>query len=540
MHFLRFFRYKTIHKSLAQKVKYSVCDILKQCILMLFVIILVSGCSVHKRVSMAQKSFEIGEYTQAAALYKKAYSKQKNKFLKGEYSFYMGECYRITNKPTKAASSYSKAVRYKYSNRDAQFYLAESYRKAGKIAKALPEYETYLKEVPADIRAQRGLASCLMVQKKPEKTRYQVEKVKRFRSRYSDYSPAYANNSYDYVIFSSMRTSAKKKLKNKITGQGTSSLYYSKLNAKGEWEEPELMDEPINVEGVDDGAPNISMDFKQLYYTRCMYDNDQPMGASIVLSQRTGGKWGEPATIQIGQDSVSIVIAHPAISPDGGSLYFVSDREGGYGGKDIWVSHKLGEAWGKPENLGSAINTPGNEEFPYVRMDGTLYFSSDTQIGYGGLDIFKAKINEKGEWEISNMGEPVNSEGDDFGIVFKGNKEEGLLSSSRGSTKGVDDIYHFIRPQLKFKLNGKIVNQNGEEVAGAYLRLIGSDGTVSKINAPTDGVFTVDLKPDTDYVFLIAAKGYLNQKINVSTVGEQNDKDFAFDVVMEKPIKRVP
>ncbi len=241
------------------------------------------------------------------------------------------------------------------------------------------------------------------------------------------------------------------------------------------------------------------------------------MGASIVLSQRTGGKWGEPAAIQIGTDSVSVVIAHPAISPDGESLYFVSDREGGYGGKDIWVSHKSGDTWGEPENLGSAINTPGNEEFPYVRMDGTLYFSSDTQIGYGGLDIFKATKNEKGEWEIVNMGEPVNSDGDDFGIVFKGNMEEGMFSSSRGSTKGVDNIYHFIRPVLKFKLNGKIVNENGEEVVGAYLRLIGSDGTVSKINAPSDGVFTVDLKPDTDYVFLIAAKGYLNQKINVSS-----------------------
>ncbi len=500
-------------------------------------LIVLSGCSVGKKVSMAQKAFEIGEYTESAALYKKAYSKQKNKYLKGEYSFYMGECYRITNKPTKAASSYSKAVRYKYSNREARFYMAESYRKAGKIEKAIPEYEAYLEEVPADIRAQRGLASCMMMQNKPEETRYQIEKIKKLRSKFSDFSPAYANDSYDYLIFTSMRTEAKKKSKNKITGQGTSNLYFSKINAKGEWEEPEIMEEPLNAEGVDNGVPNISIDFKQLFYTRCRYEKDTTMGAEIVASQRTGGKWGEPATIEIGEDSV--VIAHPALSPDGELLYFVSDRDGGYGGKDIWVSHKYSQGWSKPENLGSAINTPGDEMFPYVRMDGVLYFSSDTQVGYGGLDIFKAEKDKKGEWEVVNMGEPMNSEGDDFGIVFKGKSEEGIFSSSRGSTKGIDNLYEFILPQLQFKLNGSIKNKNGEVVSGAYMRLIGSDGTTMKVNAPTDGTFAVDLKPNTDYVFLVAAKGYLNQKIKLTTTGEMNDKDFVFEVVMEKPLKKV-
>ncbi|WP_430935580.1 tetratricopeptide repeat protein [Saccharicrinis sp. 156] len=500
--------------------------------------VLVIGCSGGKKITQAQKAFEIGEYTKAAELYKRAYSGEKNKYNKGEYSYFMGECYRITNKPTKAASAYSKAVRYQYPVREAQLYMAECYRKAGKLEKAIPEYEAYLEKVPADIRAQKGLASCMMMQKEPKDNRYIVEKIKDLNSKFSDFSPAYAGKSYDYVIFSSMRTEAKKRKKNRITGQGTSSIYYSKINSKGEWTDPEAFEEPINNPAYDDGAPNVSPDGKTLYYTRCRFDNEQPIGAEIVYCTRSGGKWAEPEVIVIGEDSM--VVAHPAIDPAGETLYFASDREGGYGGKDIWRTHKTKDgAWGEPENLGSAINTKGDEMFPYVREDGILYFSSDTHIGFGGQDIFKAVPDEEKEWIVSNMGSPVNSNSDDFGIVFKGKLEEGIFSSSRGSSKGIDNLYSFVLPKLHFTLNGTITNVNQEIVAGAYLRLIGSDGTTMKINTPSDGTFKVKLKPDTDYVFLVAAEGYLNQKVKFSTAGEMDDKDFAFDVTLEKPTIKV-
>ncbi|TLX70673.1 tetratricopeptide repeat protein [Labilibacter sediminis] len=508
-------------------------------IVLLTVLLVFTACSGGKKVSQAQKAFEIGEYTKAAELYKRAYSGEKNKYNKGEFSYFMGEAYRLTNKPTKAASAYSRAVRYKYPVREARLYMAESYRKAGKLEKAIPEYEIYLEEVPADVRAQRGLASCMMLQKNPKDNRYIVEKIKGLNSKYSDFSPAYAGKSYDYVIFSSMRTESKSKRKNKVTGQGTSSIYYSKIDAKGEWTEPEAFEEPINYPQFDDGTPCVTLDGKQLYFTRCRYDNTKPMGAEIVSCSRTGGKWGEPEAITMGDDS--LVVAHPAISSDGETLYFVSDRDGGYGGKDIWKTKRTGEGgWGEPENLGFAINTPGDEMFPYVRMDGTLYFSSDTHIGFGGQDIFRAEMNEEeGQWEINNMGAPINGPSDDFGIVFKGKSEEGIFSSSRGSTKGIDNLYSFILPKLKFTLNGKIVNKNSEVVEGAYLRLIGSDGTTLKVKVPADGSFKVKLKPATDYVFLVAAEGYLNQKVKFSTSGEVDDKDYQFDIVLEKPIQKV-
>ncbi len=496
------------------------------------------SCSSGKKVMQAQKAFEIGEYTKAAELYKKAYSKEKNKYNKGEYSYFMGECYRIVNRPTKAASAYSKAVRYNYPVREAQLFMAECYREAGKIDKAIPEYEAYLEKVPADIRAQKGLASCMMMQKDPKANRYIVEKIKALNSKFSDFSPAFVGKSFDYIIFSSMRTEAKRRRKNRITGQGTSALYFSKIDSKGKWSEPEAFEEPINNPGFDDGAPNVSNDGKSLYFTRCRFDNEHPIGAEIVYCARSGGKWAEPETIVIGEDS--LVVAHPAINAEGNVLYFVSDREGGFGGKDIWKTEALSEGqWGEAQNLGSAINTPGDEMFPYMREDGVFYFSSDSHKGFGGLDIFKAELDEEEQWQVVNMGMPVNSNGDDFGITFKGDQEEGVFSSSRGSSKGVDNLYSFILPKLNFSLNGTITNVNGEVVQNAYLRLIGSDGTALKVNAPSDGTFKVKLKPDTDYVMLIASEGYLNQKIKFSTSGEMDDKDYAFDVVMEKPMQKV-
>ena len=505
----------------------------------IFLSIIIIGCSGGKRISQAKKAFEIGEYAKSAELYKRAYSREKNKYNKGEYSYFMGECYRITNKPTKAASSYSKAVRYNYPVREAQLYMAECYRKAGKLDKAIPEYEAYLEKVPADTRAQKGLASCMKMKKEPKDNRYEVAKIKRLNSKFSDYSPAYAGKSFDYVIFSSMRTEAKQRRKNRVTGQGTSALYYSKIDSKGEWTDPEAFEEPINNPAFDDGAPNIGSDGKSLYFTRCRFNNEEAMGTEIVLCSRKGGRWEEPQTIAIGTDSSSIVIAHPAISPDGNELYFVSDREGGLGGKDIWKTLKGKNGWGEPINLGVAINTKGDEMFPYMRQNGILYFSSDTHIGFGGQDIFKAEPDEEKGWIVSNMGSPINSNSDDFGIVFKGKEEEGIFTTSRGSSKGIDNLYSFVLPKLHFTLNGSIKNKNNEIVEGAYLRLIGSDGTTMKINTPSDGTFKVKLKPDTDYVFLVAAKGYLNQKVKFSTAGEMDDKDYNFDVVMVKPTIKV-
>lgn len=495
--------------------------------------IVLTSCSVGNKMGNANKAYLIGEYDRAAKQFKKAYNKEKNRYTKGEIAFYLGECYRITNKPRKAASYYSKSVRYKYENIEAELFLADAYLASGKLEEAEESYQSYLDKKALDRRAQNGLASVRLVNNDSIRTRYQVEKVKGLSAtRFSDFSPGYASTDYDQVYFSSMRTEKKSRKRNRITGQGGSNIYIAKIDAKGQWTDPEPLDESINTT-FDEGAGTMSSDGKSMYFTRCPYDNEKPLSAEIHVVSRSGGKWGEPNQITIGTDSV--LVAHPAISPDGNTLYFVSDRPGGYGGNDIWKAEKGGEeGWGEPVNLGNVINTPGDEMFPYLRMDGTLYFSSNAHVGYGGLDIYRAVFDEEaGYYKVSNMGRPINSESDDFGIAFKGMEEEGLFSSSRGSSKGIDNIYSFILPKLEFSMRGKVFNQKDESpLSEAYVKLIGTDGTNIKLNVKDDGAFGINLNKQTDYVFMVANKSYFNYKKNFSTIGLSDNTVFEFEVPM--------
>ncbi len=500
--------------------------------LITFFLIILSGCSGGSKLGNANKAYLIGEYDRAAVQFKKAYKKEKNKYTKGEISYYLGECYRKTNKPKKATIQYARAVRYNYEMADAGLFLGDCLLASQKYEEAIEAYEEYLTKEPLDKRAHNGIASCKLALNDSITSRYTVAKIKKLsNTRYSDFSPGYASSDYDQVYFSSMRTEKKKRKKSRITGQGGSNIYMAKIDAKGEWTDPELLDETINSE-FDEGSATMSADGKEMYFTRCRYDNEQPRSAEMFMVSRSGGKWGEPAQIEIAD---SLLVAHPAISHDGETLYFVSDMPGGRGGKDIWMAKKGGEGgWSEPVNMGNVINTAGDEMFPSTRMDGSLYFSSNAHVGYGGLDIYRAVYNEeKQDWEVHNLGRPINSDGDDFGIAFKGLEEAGIFSSSRGSSKAVDNLYEFSLPKLEFSMKGQVYSRKDEEpITDAYLRLIGTDGTNVKLNIRNDGTFGAKLAPQTEYVFMVASKGYFNYKHKLSTVGLGDNKDFEFEVGM--------
>jgi peptidoglycan-associated lipoprotein len=496
-----------------------------------YIILNLQGCSIGNKYSAGKKAYDIGEYHRAIPLLKKAYSKEKNKYAKGEISYFLGDCYNRINLPIKAASSYSKSVRYKYEVREAELYMADSYLNAGKYEKALEAYESYYEKVPRSLRAANGVKSCKMVMENPGVERYQVEKVKALNSKHSDFCPVYSGKDFDQVYFTSMRTKKKKRKRNQITGQGGANIYFSHIDSKGKWTEPEALDEPINT-SFDEGTGSLTADGKEMFYTRCRYEKEEATDPEIFQMNRSGGRWSEPVKVVLGIDSV--MMAHPAISPDGKTIYFVSDIPGGEGGKDIWKSINDGGNWSAPVNMGKDINTAGDEMFPYVREDGTLYFSSDSHVGYGGLDIYKATTKEtaNGEiWEITNMGLSINSYADDFGIAFKGADEEGLLSSTRGSSRGIDNLFSFIKPKLEFALEGSVFSKKtGKPVQGAYMRLIGTDGTNIKLTIAEDGSFEMKLKPKTEYVQLVAAKGYFNHKEKFSTKDELENKTYKFEI----------
>jgi peptidoglycan-associated lipoprotein len=259
-----------------------------------------------------------------------------------------------------------------------------------------------------------------------------------------------------------------------------------------------------------------------------------------MVSTRSGDKWSEPKNIGLLPDS--LVSAHPSLSKDGLALYFVSDLGGGYGKKDIWKVTRIrqGDAWSKPVNLGPDINTTGDELFPYLREDGTLYFSSDGLIGLGGLDIFKATQQPDGSWAVLNLKSPVNSFADDFGIAFEENNEKGIFSSTRKG-RGDDDLYTFELPPLRFNVTGLVKDEKtGTPIPSSVVQLIASDGSNLQAETGAVGDFKFALKPDVDYIFLASKRGYLNGKEKETTKGQDKSRDFMVTILLtgiDKPIE---
>ena len=493
-----------------------------------------------------KKAFEIGEYDRAISKLSKAYSKPGlPRGEKGEYAFYLGECYRLRGQFKKAISYYKTAVRYKYSDDIAELYLGECQRAAGDFEGARESFEIYLHNHKNDPRARNGLESIKMAEKEWNKivsfnpavvpdSGYIVGLAKQFNSKYSDYSPAFVGDGYDVVYITSMRVPKRKRKMNRVTGQGNSGIYMVKIDGQGKWTDPEHLDEPF-ANSIDDGTPSLTSDGKTMYFTRCPYSETGDNQPQIFETTRSGGRWSEPVRVIPGGDS-TMMAAHPAISPAGTTLYFVSDCEypGAMGGKDIYKTEKTGNGWSKAENLGALVNTRGDEMFPYVRINGDLYFSSNGQPGFGGLDIFVAHLDEKGLYRVSNMGLPINSAADDFGIIFKDKHEEGYFSSGRASTKGIDNIYSFLLPPMVLAMAGTVATSDGAVAKNIFVHIVGTDGTNVRLKPDDNNQFAFTPEKDVDYVILCGADGYKNQKLKFSTQGKTKSETMILNVKLEK------
>jgi peptidoglycan-associated lipoprotein len=484
---------------------------------------------------------EIGEYYQSIDQYRKAYRSQKLSNEKGEIAFRIGECYYHLSEFGKATVWYKNAIKRKFDNPECLFHYAECLRATQKYDDALVWYQTYLVIKPDDQWAKNGIESCKMAKSWLDKpSRYIVNPVKELNSRQNDYSPAFVGGRDNEVIFTSTRETSTGRRNSAITGTRNADLYTSKFEIqKQKWEKPKLLEENRIIDTPDeDGAATLSDNGALMIFTRCQYDKTKDQGARLFSTNQSHGEWSEPTLLELVGDS--LIAAHPSLSADGTKLYFVSDRPGGYGGKDIWVATESGGLFVNPENLGPEINTPGDEMFPFIRDNGELYFSSNYLPGLGGLDIFKAVKDDKGHWTVENMKAPINSPGDDFGISFiKGETEKGLFSSNRKGSQS-DDLYSFFLPPKIFNAFGDIYNQEtNQKIDGALVRIIGTDGTNLKIRAD-GGHFQYKLKPGTEYVIAAFKDGYLNDKARLTTSGLEDSKDFNFTFKLaptDQPIK---
>jgi peptidoglycan-associated lipoprotein len=492
-----------------------------------------------KKAERAYEFYRSGEYYEAIDQFKDAYSKTKDKALKAEMVFMVSECYRMINDPRNAELWYKKAIRSSYSKPEAQYWYADALKMNGKYQLAIDEFRKYKQLVPGDARADQQIRACeLAIEwlKNPEA--YKVDEIKDINSKDDDFSPAYARDDFGVIYFTSAREDAKGNKTHGATGQSFTDIFESRIDKKSKWSMPVPV-EALNSE-FEDGSPSISSDFKEIYFTRCEAGKREKKGCKIMVSNRQGDNWSEPKDVGILPDS--LVSAHPAISPDGLTLYFVSDIPGGFGGKDIWFVTRAStsDPWSKPQNAGPDINTRGDELFPYVRNDGVLYFSSNGLIGMGGLDIFKAVAQPDGSWVVQNLRPPINSSADDFGISFKGTSEAGIFSSTRkGRTN--DELYSFELPPLRFNITGLVKDEKtGVPIQASLVQLIASDGTNLQTETGASGDFKFALKPAVDYIFLASKKGYLNGKEKQTTKGQEKSRDFMVTILLtaiDKPIE---
>ena len=497
----------------------------------LAVALMLHSCAADNAMRKGEKFLAIGEYHDAAEQFKKAYTKTptKERQLRGQRALKMAHCYRHISSTQKAISAYRNALRYNVASLDDRLDYARLLLKNGEYKRALTEFELLNDSMPNNVLVRNGLLSAKMAPKwKEQGSDYTVKKMTEFNSRRADYCPVLAGDQWDRLYFSSTRNDALGDELSGITGAKPGDIFFSDKDDKGKWSKPQTIESGLNTE-YDEGACCLSPDGSTMYLTQCLSDASYPRFAQIVTAQRSDASWGKTTPLLITNDTLS-AYAHPAVSPDGEWLYFVSDMPGGKGGLDIWRMRLTTNGPVGVENLGEPINTPGDEMFPTFRPNGDFYFSSDGHPGFGGLDIFIATVGEDGKYHLSHPGYPLNSQGDDFGMTFQGQLNQGFFSSNRGDGRGWDHVYSFYNPEIVQTIRGWIYEQDGYELTTGEARIVGTDGTNLRLGVRGDGSFEYVVKPGVDYIILAMCDGFLNHKeeIHVDSVKESKVYDLQF------------
>ena len=514
-----------------------------------------AGCGADKNLKKGEKYLAIGEYYDAANQFRQAYSKTapKEKSRRGDIALKIAHCNERINATQKASAAYANAIRYGRASAADRLAYARQLLKTGSYKQAAEQFGIVLDSInngayqepdrtkpnQMDIKAAKQLAQngLLSAQKAPqwkqEGSRYKVKRMDVFNSRRDDYSPVLAGDQHEYLYFTSTRNDAQGNELSGITGAKPADIFMSEKDDKGHWSKPEAVTGGLNTD-FDEGACALTPDQRTMYLTQCVSDASYPRYAQIVTSARSDAAWGKPTELKITADTLSSY-AHPAVSPDGEWLYFVSDMPGGMGGMDIWRARITPAGLGGVENLGEPINTPGNEMFPTFRPNGDLYFSSDGHPGMGGLDIFIASVGRDGKYHVTHPGYPLNSQADDFGMTFEGVHNRGYFASNRNDGRGWDHIYSFENPEIIQSVKGWVYEQDGYELPSAVVYLVGSDGTNEKLSVKGDGSFERQLNPGTDYIFLATCKGFLNHKEELSI----RPSDESYEHVLQFPLASI-
>ena len=490
--------------------------------------LLLMSCGIDKNLKKGEKFLALGEYYDAADQFKQAYTKtpSKERASRGKIALKMARCYDKINSTPKAIAAYRNAVRYNQASIDDHLAYARLLLKNGEYKQAEKEFRILVDSLPDNVLARNGLKSAQLAPTwKKEGSRYKVKKMDVFNSRRDDYSPMLLGDEADQLYFTSTRNEAQGDELSGITGTKAGDIFLSEKDDKGKWSKPEAIASGLNT-AYDEGACCFAPDGREMYLTQCVTDASAPRFAQIVTSSRSDAAWGKPNPLELTKDTLS-TYAHPAVSPDGEWLYFVSDMPGGVGGYDIWRVRITAAGLGGVENLGEPINTPGDEMFPTFRPNGDLYFSSNGHVGMGGLDIYIAKVDKKTrQYKVTHPGYPLNSEADDFGMTFEGPHNRGFFSSNRKDGRGYDHIYSFENPEIVTTMKGWVYEMDGYELPAAQVTVVGNDGTYKKLPVKSDGSFTMPINTKVDYLVMASCKGFLNHKEELRVDSAKESKEY--------------
>ena len=470
--------------------------------------------------SKAEKLYKDLAYHEAIPLFE-AYLKKHDST---RAMAHLGDCYRLTSKYDKAEYWYSKAVEKGGVEPKYKLFYGQMLQMNGKYDEAAKWYAQYIQEVPEDRRSTNEMKACSDYgQFLLSRDRYTVKNLS-FNSPGYDFASVGFDNG---LIYSSSRDSAKA-ISREHTWTGTQ--FFDMWFVKGEktnFGKPQRMKgDAVTI--YHEGVATFTPDNKKVMYTRNNYfdgkaksSTDKVIKLKIFESEVEGNKWKNDKNFPYNNNEYSV--GHPALTPDGNTLYFVSDMPGGYGATDIYVSKKEGDNWSIPKNLGPDINTEGREMFPYVDAEGELYFATDGHGGLGGLDNFRVKQNSKtGKWgKLRNIGSPINSSYDDFAMHFGKDKSYGYFTSDRPDGKGLDDIYSFNDDGIY--LEGIVVDaETGEPICKSNVVMIAKFDASERGRTTTecDGEFEFNVVRNTDYCFVGSAEGYSsNDKVCATTKG---------------------
>ncbi len=535
----------------------------------LFIILFSYACTTSKSsLTGGQKAFERGEYEVAIKEFQSQSDASSANTL-----FAIGECYRLSNRPLQAQQYYEKAANAGSKEKELPFRMYYAKKINGDYLGAKKLLEEYIKKDSINpdnfVLAKKELKNLTKIDSlNTVKSFYEIKPIEGINSKGAEFSPIIYNGD---LIF----TSSRKQDVYKANNLPFLGLYKAKLMTSLQGGKVELLSKNVFDEEVNEGTPTFSKDGKVMVFARGNAGKKKEKSADVDLYASNiddAGQWSIPQLISI-SDSASWD-SSPAFSADGKTLYFASNREGGLGGTDIYrVSMDASGRFGTPQNMGKAINTAGDEMFPFAAKDGKLFFASDGHAGFGGLDLFVA-IRKDGKIEIDNLGTPINSRFDDFALTKFENKK-GYFASNREGGMGDDDIYYFedtspdpveIPPVIPKKeepekpkepvaikivhyfLAGNITNAQGQPLDSARVRLIDTNTNLQSAESITieDGKYgKFALEIETEYTLLVERPGYFTKRFPFSMIGKEipqsqltkaeTDTTFLLTTILEKP-----